>query len=103
MVKVFDLGATGHGFNPRLGPSFKVLQNIGSNSSANHISIQCMLIGSTQVLQGHCPLVSWSRGQAAHVRYETAVRGAVKLKSYKTRNSVTSPVRSSFYTSYECY
>ena len=29
MVKVFDLGATGHGFNPRLGPSFKVLQNIG--------------------------------------------------------------------------
>ena len=28
MVKVFDLGATGHGLNPRLGRSYKVMQNI---------------------------------------------------------------------------
>ena len=61
VVKVFDLCATGHGFNPRLGPALKFYRILVSNSSANHISIQCMLIGSTQVLQGHCPLVYLQR------------------------------------------
>ena len=57
MVKASDLGARGRGFNSHLWYSNIVLQNIEKQLFGNHISVHYMLIGSTQVLQGHCPLV----------------------------------------------
>ena len=57
VVKASDLGARGRGFNSHLWYSNIVLQNIEKQLFGNHISVHYMLIGSTQVLQGHCPLV----------------------------------------------
>ena len=59
VVKVFDLGATGHGFNPRLRPSFKVLQNIGKQffckSHLNSVHAYWLDAGATGPLPSCLP------------------------------------------------
>ena len=42
---------------PIFSTAIKFYRIFERNSSANYISVSSMLIGSTQVLQGHCPLV----------------------------------------------
>ena len=56
VVEVLDIGARGPRLNSHLWYSNEV-RILKSNSFANHILVHYMLIGSTQVLQGHCPLV----------------------------------------------
>ena len=79
IIRVSEIGARGSGIStPTSGTVIKFYRILKSNTFANHISVHYMLIGSTQVLQGHCPLVLPRRRVSDRF---TEVSGAVKTTS----------------------
>ena len=56
VIKTSAFGEGDPGFNSHLWHGYYVYRILKSNSFANLISFLYMLVGSMQVLQGHCPL-----------------------------------------------
>ena len=56
VVKVSDFSARGPGFKSHLWQS-NMIKHYRENQLIYKSQVNNMLIGSTQVLQGHCPLV----------------------------------------------